>query len=282
MRFLTFMARRFVAGDTVSDAMKAVAALNKHHILATIDHLGENIHTKEEATAAADAYLEIFDAIEKSGVESNASIKLTMMGLEIDPEFCFENVQRLLDRAGKMRNFVRIDMEGSGVTESTIQLFYRLREIHPHVGIVIQAYLRRSEADVRRAAEAGANVRLCKGTYKEPSEIAFPTKEEVNESYLKLAKILLDGKGHVALATHDPKMIEPLKEYIREKNIPRERYEWQMLYGIAREMQRQIAASGDTMRVYVPYGTDWFGYFSRRMIERKENTFFVLKHFLRG
>lgn len=282
MRFMTFMARRFVAGDTVTDAMKVVAGLNKLNILATIDHLGENIHNLDEAKAAADEDAVIFEAIEKHEVASNVSIKLTMMGLEIDPEFCYENTKRLLELAKSKKNFLRIDMEGSPVTQITLDTFWRLRAEYDNVGIVLQAYLRRSEEDAKKAAEFGAPVRICKGTYKEPDSIAFPTKEEVNDSYIALAKILLLGKGHVALATHDRKMINPLRQFIAQNNIPKERYEWQMLYGIERSLQKQLAAEGETVRIYIPYGTDWFGYFSRRMIERKENFFFVLKHFLRG
>lgn len=282
MRLMTFMARRFVAGDTVTDAMAAVAKLNKLNIMATIDHLGENVHNLDEAKAAADEDVVIFEAIEKHGVNSNVSIKLTMMGLEMDPEFCYENTKRLLEVAKAKKNFVRIDMEGSPVTQATLDIFWRLRQDYDNVGIVLQAYLMRSEEDAKKAAEFGAPVRICKGTYKEPPTIAFPTKEQVNENYLKLAKILLMGKGHVGIATHDRKMINPLRQFIAQNNIPKERYEWQMLYGIERGLQKQLAKEGEPIRIYIPYGTDWLGYSTRRMIERKENFFFVMKHFLRG
>jgi len=282
MGLLTLAAKRFVAGEKVGDAIAAVRRLNETGILATIDHLGENVNNQEEAKAAADAYLLILDEIAKSGVKSNVSLKLTMMGLEIDAEFCYRNVRRLVETAAKHGNFVRVDMEGSPVTEITLDLFHRFYEEFENVGIVIQAYLYRSEADVRKLVALKAPVRLCKGAYKEPPDVAFPKKEEVNESYLKLARMLLDGGGKTAIATHDRAMIEPLQAYIRERKIPRERYEWQMLYGIERDLQRELARQGETVRVYVPYGTDWLGYFKRRMMERKENFLFAAKHFFAG
>ncbi len=282
MGLLTLLAKRFIAGLTVHDAMRAVERLNRNGILATIDHLGENVHSREEATAAADEYIRILDEIDKTGVQSNVSVKLTMMGLEIDSYFCAENVARIVKKAKELNNFVRIDMEGSAVTQVTLDVFERLHAEFDNVGIVIQSYLYRSEADVRRLNDDKINIRLCKGAYKEPREIAYPQKEAVNESYLKLARLILTEGGHVGLATHDDKMIEPLMAFIKERNIPTSSYEWQMLYGIRRARQEQLAAAGETVRVYVPYGSDWVGYFSRRMMERKENFFFAFRHFFKG
>lgn len=282
MGLLTIMARRFVAGQTIKQAMNAVKSLNAQNIMATIDFLGEDVKSKQEATAAADEYLRLLDAIDEHKVNSNVSLKLTMMGLEIDSEFCFENVKRIVEHAAGYNNFVRIDMEGSPVTQVTLDIFKRLREQYSNVGIVLQAYLYRTEKDAEEISAKGYNVRLCKGAYKEPAEIAFPKKEEVNENYIKLAKILLDGEGKTAIATHDRKMIEPLKEYIQENQIAREKYEWQMLYGIERKLQAELAKQGEAVRVYVPYGNDWLGYFSRRMMERKENFLFAVRHFLKG
>lgn len=282
MGILAFMARRFVAGEKVEDAMEAVRRLNGLSIVATVDHLGENVHTKEEATAAADAYLVLLDAIAESKVDSNVSIKLTMMGLEIDPEFAYANTRRIIEKAASHRNFVRIDMEGSPVTQTTLDLYRRFRSEFPNVGIVIQAYLLRSEEDIAALAAEKANVRLCKGAYKEPPEVAFPKKEEVNENYLKLAKRMLMSEAYLAVATHDRKMIEPLRAFIAEQKIPKSRYEWQMLYGIERGLQKSLAAEGERVRIYVPYGTDWLGYFKRRMMERKENFLFAFKHLFKG
>ncbi len=282
MGLLAFMARRFVAGEDVNAAVRAIRRLNRENILATVDFLGENVTTKEEARFAADQYLVLLDRIDQENILANASIKLTMMGLEIDPDFCVENVSRIIEKAASFGNFVRIDMEGSNVTQVTLDVFYKLRERFDNLGIVIQAYLYRSEEDIRKLVERKESVRLCKGAYKEPESVAFPNKEQVNENYLKLARMLLEGGGRTAIATHDRKMIAPLRTFIAEKGISKERYEWQMLYGIERNLQESLATDGETVRVYVPYGNDWLGYFSRRMLERKENFLFAFKHLFKG
>ncbi len=282
MGILAFLARRFIAGEGLDDAVAAIRQLNALNISATVDNLGENVKTKEEATRSADAYLDILDAIGTHKLDANVSVKLTMMGMEIDPDFCYENAGRIVNKAKDMGVFVRIDMEGSPVTQLTLDLMRRFRKDYDQVGIVIQAMLRRSEEDIRLLAEEGVNVRLCKGAYKEPDSIAFPKKEDVNENYIKLAKLLIDGQGKVCLATHDRKMIEPIKAYIEEAKLPKERYEWQMLYGIERDLQKELANQGHNVRVYVPYGSDWLGYYTRRMMERKENFLFAMKHFFGG
>jgi proline dehydrogenase len=282
MGLLELAARRFVAGRSIDEAVRAIRQLNDAGIVATVDFLGENVSTKEDATAAADEYLHILGSIQENALNCNVSVKLTMMGMEVDPDFCFENVSRIISKAQELNNFVRIDMEGSAVTKLTLDLFDRFHEKFDNVGIVIQAYLHRSEEDIRRLAETGVNVRLCKGAYKEPAEVAIQKKEDVNSNYLRLGKILLDGNGKACIATHDPNMIEPLIAYINERQLPPERYELQMLYGIQRKLQRRMAEDGHTVRIYVPYGTDWLGYFTRRMMERRENFLFAFKQFFKA
>ncbi len=280
------LAMRFVAGETLDDAIRVVRELNQKNILGTLDHLGENVTSKDEAIAAADEYIRILDEIEKNGVKSHASLKLTQMGLDIDFDFCYQNVRRVIERAASYGNFVRIDMEDSSYTDRTLEIFYKLHdEFNNHVGIVIQAYLYRSEKDIKDLIEIGANVRLCKGAYKEPPEIAFPKKKDVDRNYIKLMEMLLDAhtKGvHTAIATHDEKIIDHAFEYVKKHNIPREKYEFQMLYGIRRDLQLEIAQKGYTMRVYIPYGTEWYPYFMRRLAERPANVFFVVKNIFKG
>ncbi len=282
MGILKLAARRFVAGDRIDEAMKAVRRLNARNIMATIDFLGENVVSRDDAVKAANEYLLILDQIKVNGLRANVSIKLTMMGLEIDDDFCYENVKRIVERAAELNTFVRIDMEGSPVTQRTLDIFLRLYEDYKNVGIVIQSALHRSEADVAMLNEKQASIRLCKGAYKEPPEIAFPKKEQVNENYLKLAETILTNGKFCAIATHDRNMIGPLRAFIASNNISKDRYEWQMLYGIERKLQEKLAKEGEAIRVYVPYGIDWIGYFSRRMMERKENLFFALKHLFAG
>lgn len=282
MGLLTLLARRFVAGQTITEAAAAIRKLNSNNILATVDFLGENVSNQEEALLAADEYIRILEEIENRGLDCNVSLKLTMMGLEVDSDFCFKNVRRIVEKAQDLGNFVRIDMEGSPVTQATLDIFERLYANFPNVGIVIQAYLHRSEKDIRYLAQRGVNVRLCKGAYKEGPEVAFQSKEEVNRNFLRLAEILLKGKGKTAIATHDKKILYDLKQTLRDWKIESERYEFQMLYGIERKLQLALAREGEPFRVYVPYGTDWLGYFSRRMIERRENLLFAVKHFLLG
>jgi len=282
MGLLEFAAKRFVAGKDIVSAVKGIKKLNKLNILATVDFLGENVSNKSEASEAANEYLVILDEIEKHNLKCNVSLKLTMMGLEIDQDFCFENVLRIVKKAARLDNFVRIDMEGSPVTKATLDVFERLYKDHKNVGIVLQAALFRSLDDARKYSEMGVNIRLCKGAYKEADTIAYSSKIDVNKNYLRICRLLLEGRGKVAIATHDQKMIDPIAAYIKENNIESQRYEWQMLYGIERNTQKNFAKNREAVRVYVPYGNDWLGYFSRRMMERKENFFFALKHFLRG
>jgi proline dehydrogenase len=275
------VSRRFVAGEKLVEALAAAAAVNRQGMTATLDRLGENVNTVTEARDAAAAYLGIFDRIREAGVNSNVSIKLTQLGLDLDSNLCKCSVAEIAKRAESHGSFLRIDMEGSAHTERTLRLF---REVHDHsqaVGIVIQAYLYRSEEDTRDLLKAGARIRLCKGAYKEPKEIAFPHKRQVNDNFVRLMKILLDSGIYHAVATHDRRMIDATINYAAQHKIGKNRFEFQMLYGIQRDLQQQLVRDGYPVRVYIPYGTEWFPYFMRRLAERPANVFFILKNILR-
>lgn len=278
MNPLIIVAKRFIAGERIEDAVEVVARLNSEGLKATLDVLGENVKDDAEALKAADQYIEVIERIASSGIDSNVSLKLTQMGLDIGDDFCLANVSRILERADLHGNFVRIDMEGSPYTQRTLDLFRKLRKAHRNVGVVIQAYLKRSEKDVRELNAEGARVRLCKGAYKEPPSIAFKRKEGTNANFLKLMRLLLTGGTYPAIATHDRAIIEATLAFAREKGIPREGFEFQMLYGIGRKRQAELVRDGYTVRVYIPFGTHWLPYFARRLRERKENVLFVLKH----
>ncbi len=282
MSLLIIFARRFVAGEELNEAIPAIKNLNEKGIMVTFDHLGENVTSEEMARAAADSYLEILDVIDKEKLNSNVSIKLTQMGLDLGDDFCFTNVSRIVEKAKKLNNFVRIDMEGSQYTQRTLDITYRLFEKYKNVGVVIQAMLIRSENDIRELNKRGIRVRLCKGAYKEPESVAFQKKEQVNENYVKLMKMLLMEGNYPGIATHDEKIIEECKRFVSENKIDHSRFEFQMLYGIRRDLQVSLVKEGFNMRVYVPYGKQWFPYFYRRLRERKENVFFVLKNFFKG
>ena len=286
--FATRVARRFVAGETLDDAIRVVRTLNGKGILATLDHLGENVHTEADANRATQHYLDLLDRIAATGVNSNASLKLTQLGLDIGEEVCLGNVRRILERAKEHANFIRIDMEGSAYTDRTLRIYRTLRDDYSfikNVGVVIQAYLFRSEQDVRELATEGANIRLCKGAYMEPPEIAFPDKADVDKNYIKLMQLFLDeparAKGaYVALATHDENMIIATQEFAAKRGIPNAKVEFQMLYGIRPQRQEQLAREGYKMRVYVPYGSEWYPYFMRRLAERPANVWFLLRQLL--
>jgi proline dehydrogenase len=277
MRALTFLAGRFVAGDGVDEAINAVRALNEDGIKATLDNLGEDSLTREQAMAAAEENLTMLRRIAEAGVDSNISLKLTQIGLAIDPALARENLIRIAEEAAKHKNFVRIDMEGSAWTQKTLDLFYSLHEKYPNLGIVLQAYLRRTEQDCRDAAARGARVRLCKGAYKEPAEVAFPSKADVNASYDKCAAILTKAPIP-AFATHDDLRIESALKSCDGAGLVKSDYEIQMLYGIRPKRWRELRSAGHVVRIYVPYGTHWFPYFYRRVRERKENLMFVVRN----
>jgi len=278
MKFLTRLAKSFVAGETVEDAFKAVKKLNEKGIMATLDVLGESVKTREDSDKAVAAYLNLLEAIPRAGVNSHVSLKLTQMGLDIDDEYCFKNMVKILSRAKERNNFVRFDMEDSAHTQRTLNIFYRVREKFDNVGVVIQAYLHRSEKDIDDLNRAKAKVRLCKGAYKEPKDVAIKKMKMIRENFMKLAKKLFEGGVYPAIATHDDKLIQATKDYVAQHNISREEFEFQLLYGIRSKTQQKLAEEGYRVRVYVPFGTHWLPYFYRRLRERKENVFFVLKN----
>ncbi len=277
-RLLFPLAQRFVAGRTIPEAVQAVRRLNQDGIRATLDVLGENVREQRSAVAAVNSYLETLEWIHRSQIESNVSLKLTQMGLDIERQFCYSNVARICHKAAETGNFVRVDMEGSGYTEATLSLFLDLNQSYKNVGIVTQAYLRRSAQDLERINEAKARVRLCKGAYKEREEIAFQRMPEIRESFKRLVEQLFSHGTYPAIATHDDQLIRWTQECIRQNRIGKDQFEFQMLYGVRPETQRALAREGFRVRVYVPYGTHWLPYFSRRLRERKENIYFVLRH----
>ncbi len=272
-----FLAKRFVAGETIDSAVAAVRKLNAEGMTATLDFLGEDVLEREAAIKTRDAYIDMLDAIRINGVNTNVSVKLTAMGLLVDEDFALENLTRILEHAQRNADpFVRIDMEGSAVTDTTLRVFERAFATHKNVGIVLQAYLKRTAADVDRAIELGARVRLCKGAYNEPAEIAYKEMPEIRENYIKLARELLARGNYPGIATHDRELIDDLRAFVKDNAIPRDRFEFQMLFGCRPQMQRDLVAEGYHMRVYVPFGTHWAGYFYRRVMERRENAFFAL------
>ncbi len=271
-------AYRFVAGETLDEALAAVRALNAEGMRATLDCLGEAVTSGEAARRAASTYLEALDRIAAAGADSHVSLKLTQFGLDIDPALCRANLEAVLERARLHGNFVRIDMEDSRHTQATIDLYKAVRQKYDNVGIVIQAYLYRSEADVRELAALGANLRLCKGAYNEPASVAFPRKRDVDANYRRLAEFYLLSGNFLAAATHDEALIEHVIAFAAAKGVPRGRFEFQMLYGIRRDLQRRLVARGFGVRVYVPFGTEWYAYFMRRLAERPANLAFFLRH----
>lgn len=287
-RFAQRAARRFIAGEHLEEAISVIQELGAQKILATLDHLGENTTTESEALAAADEYLNILDTIAATGVRSEVSLKLTQMGLDISQELCLRNMRLILERARMHQNFVCIDMESSAYTDRTLSIYETLRrDGFDNVGVVIQSYLRRSERDIARVIEWGAKVRLCKGAYQEPSSIAFPAKRDVDANYLKLLEKLFSPpaqeKGvYPAIATHDEKIIRWAIDYVRQHKISQDRFEFQMLYGIRRDLQLELAQQGYRVRVYVSYGTHWYPYFMRRLAERPANVLFLVKNLVRG
>jgi proline dehydrogenase len=275
------LARRFVAGKTAEEAIEAGRRLRARGIKATFDLLGEDVLDREAARRSAEANKRLLRLIPPE-VERNVSIKLSMMGLDISEAFCLELTAGILDVAREVGGFVRIDMEGSKHTQRTIDAFHKLRRTYDNVGIVLQAYLRRTEDDVKEAVRRGDRVRICKGAYKEPPEIAWTKMDDIRASYHRCAHLLLDRGKYPAIATHDEKLIRDAIDYTRAKGIGKERYEFQMLYGLRPRRWGALVKAGHNVRIYVPYGTHWFPYFSRRLRERKENVFFVLKSLVWG
>lgn len=278
---LRFGAHRFVAGQTIEDAIQKVRELNSQGLVCTLDHLGEFVFTEQEANEAAEYCTKTLEAIAASGVSCNLSLKMTQLGLDISRELCMKNMKRILDTAAKHTNFVRIDMEDYAHYAITLDILHELRQTYNNVGTVIQAYLYKSEADVRELGMKRVNLRLVKGAYKESAEVAFPNKKDVDENYKKLIALHLESGSYTAVATHDDHIIAFTKELEKKHGYSREQFEFQMLYGIRTATQLELAKEGYRMRVYVPYGNDWYGYFMRRLAERPANIAFIIKGLFR-
>ena len=275
-------ARRFIAGETIEEAIDCARTLQAQGLLLTLDYLGESVRTMEEATAATREYLRLMDVIVASGIERNISLKLTQLGVDVDRATCVDNLRRILDPGARHGFFVRIDMENSPYTEVTLEIFETLwQQDYRNVGVALQAQLLHTERDVRRMNELGARVRLVKGAYKEPASVAYQQKTAVEDAFIRLTRLLLDEGTYPAIATHDPAMIAQTRTHVMGRHIARDRFEFQMLYGIRRDLQRSLAAEGYRMRIYLPFGRQWFPYFMRRLGERPENVAFVLKALMR-
>jgi proline dehydrogenase len=281
------LARRFVAGDTLDDAIKAIGDLRGLGLLCSLDHLGESVTDPGMARRAAADYVAALDRVTQAGLQTHVSVKLTQLGLDLDRNLCVENVKSILTKARNVGSFVRIDMEGSAYTECTLGVYRELRAGFDNVGVVIQAYLLRSQADVEALAVSGANIRLCKGAYKEPASVAFPRKADVDASFTRLLQVFfhpdsLSAGAHVAVATHDERIVTWTRQYASAHRIPASAFEFQMLFGIRRDLQQSLASQGYPVRVYVPYGTQWYPYFSRRLAERPANLLFTMRNLFRG
>jgi proline dehydrogenase len=274
---------RFVASETLAGAARKVQSLNDDGLMVTLDFLGESVTDRRQAADATDTVLSTLEAIRQHNLNANVSIKLSMLGLTIDPLFCMRNVDRIAALAKQYGNFVRIDMEDSSVTDMTLDLFKTMYAKYgkAHIGVVIQSYLYRTAADQKELERLGANVRIVKGAYKEPSSIAYPDKKDVDASYLKLVKRHMLSGAYTAVATHDETIITEIKRFAEKMGITKERFEFQMLYGIAGALQRRLASEGYRVRVYTPYGEMWYPYFTRRIAERPANLWFVIRGMFR-
>jgi len=283
-RFKSFnnVTHRFVAGEELAEAVEAIRQLNRKKISASFDHLGESISSEAETREEVREYTRVLDSISENALDSNVSVKLTQLGLDISPQLCYENTREIVEAAARHQNFVRIDMEDSTKTDSTFEIFKRLRREFDNVGIVVQSYLYRTEKDVEVLLKIGARIRLCKGAYKEPPSVAFPEKKDVDANYIKLMKMLLPSGIYHGIATHDEKMLEATRQFASENGIAPDRFEFQMLYGVRRDLQEKLRDEGYRMRVYVPYGRYWYPYFIRKLAELPANVWFVLKNMMKG
>jgi proline dehydrogenase len=285
-RFRPFkkLTTRFVAGETVDEAVEMIRQINADGATASFDHLNESVSHQNEAEQEVREYLRILARIDETGIRSNVSIKLTQFGLELDPELAYQNARRVVEDAARRGNFVRVDMEASAFTQVTIDIFKRLREEFGlnDVGIVLQSYLRRTYEDAQQLLQLPARIRICKGAYDEPPDLAFPDKKDVDANYIRVMQLLLGSGVYHGIATHDPKMISATIDFAEREGIGKEAFEFQMLYGVRRDLQRQLARSGYRIRVYVPYGKHWYPYFMRRLAERPANIWFVLKNMFKG
>ena len=287
MKLPFFLASRFVAGETLDESLPVVDELNRDGLHVALDKLGEHVHDREEALAARDIYIDLVRTLAArdgtEGLHNRISIKLSMMGQMIDEDFCEDNLRRLLEVAAEHDLFVRLDMEGSDLTQSTLNIFEAVYPDFPnHVGPVLQAMLKRTDRDIDRMCELGVSVRLCKGAYAEPASIAYQDMTHIRERYLDYTERLLRHTDDSGIATHDDRLIEATKTFADRHDIGADEFEFQMLYGLRRTTQREMAQDGYNMLVYVPYGTEWFPYFSRRLREKKENVWFVLRSLIKG
>lgn len=273
-------ASRYIAGELFEDAIEVVRKLNAGRLMATIDLLGEDVTNRDEAIAAREACKSVLSGVDAQKLDSNLSVKLTQLGLKLNRQFCTENLVEILEVARDHRNFVRIDMEDSTCTDDTLEIYRTVRKSFSNVGVVIQAYLRRSEADVRELAREKANVRLCKGIYVEPESIAFQRGEEVRENFLKLLDLLLRSRCYVGIATHDDKVITASYRMIKSMNLDRHEYEFQMLLGVRHTLRSSIVQLGHRMRIYVPFGKHWYAYSMRRLKENPQIALYIVQSIL--
>ncbi|HLA11981.1 MAG TPA: proline dehydrogenase family protein [Pyrinomonadaceae bacterium] len=283
-RPLKKLTTRFVAGENIPETVAAIRQINADVATASFDHLNESVTSAEETFEEVREYQRILATIDETGIRSNVSIKLTQFGLKIDSELAFKNAHAVVSDAARRGNFVRIDMEGSDVTQQTLDIFRRLRSEFGlnDVGIVLQSYLRRTYDDTVDLLKIPARIRICKGAYQEPPEVAFPDKKDVDANYIRVMQLLLSSGIYHGIATHDPKMIDATVSFAQREGVAKEAFEFQMLYGIRRDLQRQLAKNGYNVRVYVPYGKHWYPYFMRRLAERPANIWFILKNLLKG
>ena len=276
------LAQRFVAGASLDEAVRAARALNRAGRMVSLDYLGENVATESDARRAAETYMAIFDRIAAEKLDANVSLKLTQLGLELGEALCQSLVEEIVARASSFGNFVRIDMEGSAHTQRTVDLAKRVRAKTASAGVVLQSYLYRTEQDARDLVAIGCRIRLCKGAYQEPAEVAFPKKTDVDANYIKVMQIVLPSGIYHGIATHDPNMLAATKQFVAKNGIGRDKFEFQMLYGIRTDLQEQLIREGYRLRVYVPFGRDWFPYFMRRLAERPANLAFFLRNLFRS
>ncbi len=278
------MSSRFVAGTRVEQVLNAAASVNRQGISTSLDSLGENVRSPREAREAAEVYHRLLDAIKQRQLDANVSVKLTQMGMDLDPEVAFNMAGGLVEHAAAADTFVRIDMEGSAYTQATVDMVCKLHATDANrgrVGVVIQAYLYRSKADVDRLLANGIRIRLCKGAYQEAPDLAFPDKTDVDKNFVRLMQVMLPSGIYHGIATHDEKMIDATCRFAKERGIQPDQFEFQMLYGVRRDLQRNLVAAGYRVRVYIPFGTDWYPYFMRRLAERPANLLFIARNFFR-
>ena len=278
------MSHRFVAGTTVPELLDAAKAVNDKGMTVSVDNLGENVTNVEEAKHSAQLYHQLLDEIQERKLNANVSLKLTHMGLDVDPEFAFAQVRNIVEHAARLNSFVRVDMEGSPYTQRTLDFVHEMHRVpgnQGRVGAVIQSYLKRSESDVEKLLSERIRIRLCKGAYKEPPELAFQKKSDVDANYVKLTKVLLKSGVYHGIATHDERIIRETIDFAKRESVKPQSFEFQMLYGIRRDLQEKIVREGWGIRVYIPYGTEWYPYLMRRLAERPANVFFIAKNIVR-